>query len=57
MDKLTSLVFAFFYSQNVSVRSQSILFIYPDEGKTSVYYAMQSLKVQLPNVVVKVRTQ
>lgn len=42
------------YSQNVSVKSRWVLYIYPNEGKGSVYYAMQTLKVQLPNVVVKV---
>ena len=41
--------------QNLSVRSESVLYVYPVESaKTSVYYSMQFLKVHLPNVVVKV---
>ena len=47
-------MFLLLHSQNVSVKSQAVLFVFPDEGKTSVYYAMQALKVQLPRVVVKV---
>jgi len=43
------------HSQNISVKSQAVLFVFPDDGKTSVYHAMQALKVQLPHVVVKVR--
>ena len=41
--------------QNISIRSTWVLYVYPEEGKTSLYYAMQLLKVQLPNVVIKVR--
>lgn len=40
--------------QNVSIRSEWVLFVYPNEGKTSVYYQIQALKVQLPSVVIKV---
>ena len=44
------------FVQNVSISDSNpwVLFVWPEEGKTSLYYAMQMLKVQLPNVVVKV---
>lgn len=47
-------MFLFWHSQNISVKNAAVLFIIPSDGKTSVYYAMQTLKVQLPHVVVKV---
>ena len=44
-----------FLLQNLSIRSESVLYVYPIESnKTSVYYSMQFLKVHLPNVVIKV---
>jgi len=44
-----------FLLQNISIRSSWVLFVYPPESqKSSLYYVMQSLKAQLPNVVVKV---
>lgn len=40
--------------KDISVRSDWVLFIYPPESqKSSLYYVMQALKTQLPNVVVK----
>ena len=41
--------------QDVGIRSDSVLYVHPAESsKTSVYYAMQFLKVHLPKVVIKV---
>lgn len=45
----------FLLLQDIAIRSDSVLYVYPVEtAKTSVYYAMQFLKVHLPNVVIKV---
>ena len=48
-------IFEFLLMQNLSIRSESVVYVYPIESsKTSLYYSMQFLKVHLPNVVIKV---
>lgn len=52
---VNSLHNSFLVLQDIAIRSESVLYVYPVEtAKTSVYYAMQFLKVHLPNVVIKV---
>ncbi|XP_064391551.1 DNA-directed RNA polymerase III subunit RPC1-like isoform X2 [Halichondria panicea] len=40
--------------KHVSIRSRAVMYVYPPESnKTSLYYSLQALKLQLPSVVVK----
>ena len=44
-----------FSMQDISIRSSSVIYVYPPENpKSTIYYVLQTLKGLLPKVVVKV---